>query len=212
MIRKLAAAALRLTRLEPLVLLARASPLLHDGWFRSFRLGRAVDGEGRPIPWISYPAIEFLSARVPAGLDVFEYGAGSGTLWWAGRARRVVAVEHDEAWYRRMSAQVPANVRLLHVPLEPAGTYARSILDEGAFDVVIIDGRERVECARIAPERLNPRGVIVFDNSDRAEYAEGYRALEDRGFRRIEFSGMAPAVIEKIGTSIFYRPDNCLGI
>jgi hypothetical protein len=65
--------------------LYRTGPLKDDGWFRSCREQASVDANGNPIPWITYPAIEFLVKRINNQLSVFEYGCGNSTLWWASR-------------------------------------------------------------------------------------------------------------------------------
>src|SRR5262245_35910487 len=104
----------------------RRGALHDDGWFRSAREGRAVDAEGRPIPWITYPAIELLRARVRPDMSVFEYGCGASTRWWAERVREVVSVEHDRAWFEQTRLGLPANVELLHVELRYGGDYART--------------------------------------------------------------------------------------
>jgi amino acid transporter len=78
--------------------------------------------------------------------------------------------------------------------------------------VVVIDGRDRGECAALTPAALSASGVIVFDNTDRAQYAHAVQGLLRKGFRRIEFVGMVPVAAVKSETSIFYKPGNCLGI
>jgi hypothetical protein len=102
-------------------LLRKKSPLREWGWFQSFQSGQSVDASGRPIPWISYAAIDFLERRIPGDAEVFEYGAGNGTLWWAERVARVDAVEHDKSGSsisarncRRtpMSSMLPREVKL----------------------------------------------------------------------------------------------------
>lgn len=204
--------------LEPLGLrsaysLLTQGPLRDDGWLRSFREGRAVDAGGRPIPWITYPAIEFLARRVKPEWRVFEYGAGASTRWWAAHVHDVVSVEHDRAWYERVSEGLPANVRLSHVPLEPAGAYAASAAAEpGAYEVIVIDGRDRVNCARASLVGLARGGVIVWDNSDRPGYAEGYALLAAAGFRKVPFIGMIPVHNQKSETGVFYRDENVLGL
>lgn len=199
--------------LYSLFMLRRAGPLREDGWFRSFREKMPVDAEGNPLPWITYPAIEFLTPRVDAGMSVFEYGCGASTLWWAGRVREVVSVEHDRVWYEKLSPRMPANVTLRHVPLGGVDDYPRAVAEyHNRFHLVVLDGRDRVRCSFHTPDSLTPDGVILWDNSDRSEYAEGYRFLGDRGFRRIQFTGYAPGCIDKTETSIFYRDGNCLGI
>src|SRR5262245_36157876 len=64
--------------------------LTDTGWLRSAVEHRPVDRVGRPMPWITYPAIRLLDERVPSKSRVFEYGGGHSTLWWAERAYEVV--------------------------------------------------------------------------------------------------------------------------
>jgi predicted O-methyltransferase YrrM len=193
--------------------LRRTGPLREDGWFRSFEERMPVDAAGAPIPWMTYPAIALLCERVRPDMVVFEYGAGMGTLWWASRVREVVVCEHDEAWVREVRPRLPSHVTLLHVPLEYGGEYSRAVARyPGRFDVVVIDGRDRVHCAANAVVALKPGGVIVWDNSDRSAYASGIESLRGAGFRVLRFPGLAPVESHRTETAILYRPDNCFGI
>jgi predicted O-methyltransferase YrrM len=165
------------------------------------------------LPWYTYAATAFLTKRIGPGLSVFEYGSGNSTLWWARRVRRVVSCEHDAGWAQRLSPDLPANAQLMVQELEPDGAYCRAILQaDDAFEIVVIDGRDRVNCARHTVERLTENGVIIWDNSDRPHYQPGFDFLAGRGFRAIEFAGFGPASYVPWQTSIFYRDKNCLGI
>jgi hypothetical protein len=191
----------------------RKGPLRDDGWFRSFEEQRSVDRTGRPLPYITYPAIDFLVRRVRSEMSVFEFGSGASTLWWAERVASVVSCEHNSEWYQAVSARVPPNVRMLHYPLLYGGQYSKAIGQfRNAFDIVSIDGRDRVNCAMNCLGALKRDGVIVWDNSDRQAYEPGLRFLRRNDFRRIEFVGMSPISNEKSETSILYRAENCLGI
>jgi hypothetical protein len=204
---------LRRADLEGWYQLRRESYLRGIGWFRSARTGEAVDASGAPLPWFTYPAIHFLAGRVRPEMTVFEYGSGGSTLWWAQRVARVVSCEHDAQWYERTRLRVPVNVELHSIPLESDGVYAAKVGEYPAeFDVVVIDGRDRVRCARNSLGALRPGGVVVWDNSDRPEYAEGYDFLRVHGYRRLDFEGMGPINTYSWSTSIFYREDNCLGL
>lgn len=187
---------------------------LHDvGWLRSYREQQSIDSGGNPIPWITYPAISFLEQRVASEATVFEYGCGNSTLWWAKRVRSVISYEHDKRWYDRMKRLVPPNVELRYIELEYDGEYARAASQyKGAFDVIVIDGRDRVNCAKNALGALNAHGVIVWDNSDRVEYEEGYKYLYSHGFKKLGFVGMAPIVSYTSETALFYTEQNVLGI
>src|SRR3954463_2256551 len=84
-----------------LLSLRAARTLWRDyGHVKSARRGKCVDVIGNPIPWYTYPAIEYLKQLDFSTKNVFEFGAGQSTLFWAGRARRVVSVEDDAAWYQ----------------------------------------------------------------------------------------------------------------
>jgi precorrin-6B methylase 2 len=212
-LKSLALRLMQATRLDLRVVAATVVPLRENGWIRTRRENRCVDAEGRPIPWLAYPAIEFLARRARPEMTVFEYGCGSSTLWWASRVRRVVAVEHDAGWAKGIAAEAPPNATVVHVPLAGGDAYATNATTHGvAFDVVVVDGRDRVRCTSSAIRALAPGGVVVFDNSDRAEYADAYEELRAAGFRRLDFVGMAPLIGYRTETSIFYRTDNCFGI
>ncbi len=188
-------------------------PLRASGWLRSNRERQSVDAAGRPLPWISYPAIRFLEERLRPSMKVFEYGSGNSTLWLSERVASVRSVEHDQAWYQATKDRVPANARLELVCLEYGGMYSRQVLEGGnEYDVVFIDGRDRVNCMIRCLPALAPGGVIVLDNSDRATYRPGIEHLASNGFRRLPFAGMAPIVTYVSETSVLYRPVNCLGI
>lgn len=193
-------------------LCGRASYLERSGWFKSRQRRQPVDSQGEPIPWITYPAIHFLNGRVRPEMRVFEFGSGASTLWWARRVRSVTSCEHDLAWFERTRASVPSNVQLSHVARE-GQQYSREILRyERAFEIVVIDGRDRVECAKNCLGALTADGVVIWDNSDREEYQPGFDFLLQHGFRRLDFTGLGPLVAFDWCTSIFYRDQNCLGL
>jgi len=187
---------------------------LHDhGWFRSFEEHASVDLNGNPVPYLTYPAVKFLRRRILPDMSVFEYGSGASTLWWAARVKEVVACEHDRNWYDEISSKAPTNVTLIFQELEPKGKYAREILEfRDRFDIVVIDGRDRVNCARNSLNALKASGIILWDNADYTEDGAGYQFLFDHGFRKVEFVGPGPIANEEWETAIFYRSDNCLDI
>lgn len=172
-----------------------------------------MDAAGRPIPWLTYPAIEILSRRLRPDMKVFEFGCGWGTLWWAARVESVVACEHDPAWYREMSTRVPKNVALIHMDLVPDGEYCRAAArQKEQFHIIIVDGRDRIHSAIQSVPALRDDGILLWDNTDRERYRDGILELRDRGFKQLELVGLVPGSPTKVETSIFYRPANCLGL
>lgn len=181
------------------------------GWHRSVRLNASVDATGAPLPWFTYPAIEWLSERLSHEHRVFEYGSGNSTLWFANKGAGVTVVEHDLAWANHVRAARKDNIEVLLRPLRgrPADidAYAESIKVSGsvAFDLVCIDGLERGRCASLALDALRLEGIVILDNSDRPENEVALRILAGAGMQRIDFIGPIPASGVIGCTSVFGR-------
>lgn len=183
-----------------------------NGWLDSRASGMPVDASGAPIPWFTYSSISFLESRIKPEMSVFEYGGGNSTHWWAARVRTVTTCEHDTEWCDKIKSSLPANVNLLYRK-RGDGAYAGEICKHvSAFDIVVNDGRDRVQCAKNCLTSLRAAGIIVWDNSDRPEYESGYSFLIDNGFKRLDFFGAGPVNAYPWCTSFFYRADNCLGL
>ena len=196
-----------------LALLRAHGDLKARGWFRSFVTRRPVNANGEPLPWFTYGAISFLERRMDPSWRVFEYGSGHSTLWWAAHTRQVVAAEHHAGWVDEMRAKAPANATIVHRPLSEGLSYPDAPnLEGGGFDIIVIDGRERVWCAERCLDALRPGGVIVWDNSERERYAPGLQALADAGFRSVDFDGMGPINTYGWRTTVLYRDDNVVGL
>lgn len=177
------------------------------GHLASAARGRCLDAAGRPVPWYSYPAIEYLRQLDFSACSVFEYGAGYSTLFWASMARDVTSVEDDERWCAELSPQLPANVKLLHEPdLE---RFAQAMQSFGQFDVIVIDGpirgRTRLKCARVAVNHLQHGGIIVLDNSDWCAESAAY--LRHAGLLQVDMTGFAPINSYTSATSLFFHRD-----
>jgi hypothetical protein len=188
-------------------LLPAGTNWLHSsGWLNSLFVGKPLNGQGAPVPWFTYPAIEFLEPRIAPTWRVFEWGSGFSTLWWAARVAEVRAVEHDAAWHHELSGRLPANARVELVTATAA--YDAAIETAGGpFDVVVIDGEARNACAARALHHVKPDGLIVFDNSDRQAFRPGVEQLGLAGWKRIDFFGPIPAYLYKNCTSVFFRDD-----
>lgn len=76
-------------------------------------------------------------------------------------------------------------------------SYVRAILKhpEESFDVVVVDGRTRPECMRTCASRVKPGGIVVLDDSQRAEYAGAVAHFAAEGWRITRFSGPGPGKI-----------------
>lgn len=179
-----------------------------QGFWRSALAGRALDREGRPIPWLTYPALAWLESVDFSAQRVLEFGAGYSTLWWAGRAARVVAIEEDPGWHAALRERLDgrANVRLL---LAPVGGEAD--LGGKRFDVIVIDGGDRLRAAHQALAVVSDAGIVILDNAEVSWSPDGrgFPILEmyaASGWSRVDFHGFAPGTARPHCTSVFFRP------
>ena len=183
------------------------------GWFKAFDSKSPVDGKGNPIPWVTYSFIDFIKPRLNEQQAVFEFGSGNSTLFYAKYTGIVVSVEHDKAWYEKITETKPDNAEMIFCELQPDGEYCRmpNRLQE-KFDIIIVDGRDRVNCCRQSVAALSDNGVLVLDDSERDSYREAIRFLLEQGFKQLSFSGISPGLFYEKATSVFYKPGNCLDI
>jgi hypothetical protein len=210
--------------LRPALRRLKRSPLMPGHWIKAWRLFRILtfrygylrsaatetplDGRLEPLPWYTYPALEYLRQIDFRRKVVFEYGCGHSTLFWARRAARVVSVEHNPAWYARVKPQLPPTCEL-RLETDPVA-YADTILGRGErFDVIVIDGlvtgRTRLKCARAAVQALRPGGMIILDNSD--WLPESSRVLRGADLIEVDMTGFAPINDYTCTTSLYLHRD-----
>lgn len=184
------------------------------GWHRSVTEDRPLAVDGTPQPWYTYPALEWILPRVKPTHRVFEFGGGYSTVWYGRHAGQVVTVEHNAFWLEQVRRMVGGNVTLIH--RETKGNEATSDGDsvycsaienypEKSFDIIVIDGMERIRCADMAASRLRDDGIVIFDNSDRRTLHAGIECLHRKGFGRIDFYGFVTQVGTVSCTSVFSK-------
>jgi hypothetical protein len=183
------------------------------GFFNTYHKGYPCKIDGSPLPWMNYAVINFLDERLNKQLKLFEYGSGYSTLYFANLVDQVVSVEYSPDWYEYLKEKISNNVKLIYQQYHENGAYCNLVNQQHeAYDVIIIDGRDRVRSAINAIAALSEEGVIIFDDSQREKYFEGINFLLNKGFKKIDFEGIQPAGYHLQRTSIFYRSDNCLFI
>lgn len=188
--------------------------LKKTGWKISVSINQSVDDKKNAIPWFTYPSIRFLEGRLTNKLNVFEYGSGNSTIWLSKRTKKVDSVEHDKSWFDFIYPKISKidNVNYAYKNLENK-EYANSILESrDKYEVIIIDGRDRINCCKASLQRLTVDGLIIWDNSDRGKHKEAYKLLEDKGFKRLDFWGIGPIGINEWCTTVFYRESNCFNL
>jgi hypothetical protein len=183
------------------------------GWMLSLKENKPVNQAGDPIPWMNYPVISLLEERLTNDLNLFEYGSGYSTLFYAKRVRKVTSVEYDQKWFQVVNSQVPNNVTIIYRKKDVDGDYCRAIASTGEqYDVVIVDGRDRMNCVKQSLLRISPYGVILLDDSQLEKYQSAIVMAREMGFKTLHLEGLKATGHKMERTTIYYRQQNCLGI
>lgn len=183
-------------------------PLAHSfrdqyGYINSCLAKRPVDTLGQPIPWFTYPAIEFLDSLDLAEAAVFEWGSGNSSAWFSSRCRSIESVESDRDWFDYQIGILKQNQKITFAS-KRSRDYVNAIEagNEQKYDIIVVDGDDqRSECCSAAISRLNPSGFLVLDNAD--WYPVLCDSLRGSGFIQIDFHGHGPINPYTWTTSLF---------
>lgn len=191
-----------------------------DMWRSEFAIERTinekvcVDKDGNPLPWYTYPAIEYLSQFDYSNKKVFEFGCGNSSQFWAKRAGSVLSIEDNITWFEKWQKEFDwPNLSSLEVRHrdEGEGYYNAIFEDDTLYDVIVVDGKRRADCARVAMQKLNKGGMIILDDSDRIntsyEYVDAVNFLKEGNFIQVDFYGFCPMNNFTKTTSLFLSRD-----
>lgn len=168
--------------------------------------GLPCDCNAKPLPWFTYPAIEYLNQLDLSKCNIFEWGIGNSSLFFAERAFAVYSVENDEDWFNKIQSIKLSNN---HIYLEKDNNKYAQIIStfNMKFDIIVIDGKEREKCSNISHLYLVPEGLIILDNSDRhPDIAEKFRELD---FLQVDMHGLGPINHYTWTTSFFFKRAAC---
>ena len=181
------------------------------GWEKSFFHGFSQDENGDPVPWMTYPAIEFLKNNLNKNHEIFEFGCGASTLFFSRIVKKVVGLETNKRWFeiiQNMLAEKSRNnivITLMEDGLENNNYQSFAKNCGQKFDFIIIDSLKRFECAKNVIEALKPDGRIILDDSERKNYKKIFDFFAENNFQKQNFFGIAPGQLRIKNTTIFSK-------
>lgn len=173
------------------------------GQYKSVKNSSSINERGEPIPWYTYPAIEFLNQFDFSTKKVFEFGSGNSSLYWSERCLSLISIEHEDVWFKKMNDNIRSNQSLFLK--KNKDEYVKSINSfDTKFDIIIIDGVFRRDCAIEVEKNLNlESGIVILDNSD--WYAKTAKFLRDSmNMIQVDFHGFGPINNYTWTTSLFF--------
>ena len=101
----------------------------------------------------------------------------------------------------------------MHCELQYGGDYCKNIVsNDSKNSIIIVDGRDRVNCILNSTSSISQDGVLILDDSEREEHQNGVIHLKQLRYNELDICGIAPRIFYNKCTSIFYKDNNCLGI
>lgn len=140
-------------------------------------------------PLLANGAVEFLQQFLQQNphARVLEFGSGGSTVWFSTYTKNVVSIEHNREWYDRVKRDLakydschPVDLRLMSLPYHGV---CEDFQDE-SFDLILVDGRNRVRCAQAAIRILKTGGILMLDDAQRHYYHRVHHLLQNWEYNR----------------------------
>ncbi len=168
------------------------------------------------IPWWSFAAIDFIGKQCRPDMEIFEYGSGGSTLFFAQRCKSVTAVEDHGDWrdavVAALAAQNLKNAELLLRPYDfkapvdfENSAYLQALEGGKTYDIIVVDGQDwgadiRPICFHRAESYVKKGGMIVVDDSWR--YQQLKQANSAKSVRTFESVG--PCRVGVTSTDVYF--------
>ncbi len=177
-------------------------------YLRSFRW-RINRPPIKNVPQIAPKAIEWLDNYLKKDMIVFEWGSGGSTIYFSKKAKKIISIEHNSKWYKKVSKEIKKknilNCELIlkkpqvlngkkYISSDKNYTglgfenYCKAIdsSPDKSFDLVLVDGRARPSCIFHALNKVKNKGYLILDDSQRKEYLPAIELL--KGWKRQDFA------------------------
>ncbi len=122
----------------------------------------------KDLPWMTKEANDFLIKNLKKDMVLLEFGSGRSTHFYASNVEQVFSREHHKEWFEKVSNDLKHFYNVDYKFYESLDTYAdTSEIEDNSLDIVIVDGRNRVNCLLNSIDKLKIGGLLVLDNAER---------------------------------------------
>lgn len=136
-------------------------------------------------PWMSTQEINLVQSCLKSNHTMLEWGSGGSTVTFSPKVKSYYSIEHIEEWYNNVDEYIKTNKlkvnnnlvkpdkpRTIPTKYEEFKTYIEYPKNfDVKFDIVLIDGRARVQCAEYIKPFLNDNAlVLIHDFWRRKQY------------------------------------------
>jgi hypothetical protein len=154
---------------------------------------------------------EILMKRKPR--ICLEWGSGYSTIYFPRfipSGSKWISIEHERKWFHKIKHLI-GNDRRIEIYWAPSCCYSWTDPNKDGsfsdlkdyiefpekfgtkFDFILIDGRARLHCLRVACKLMEPDGVVVLHDANRKRYHNGFRNYRFKELfldKRNDFGGL----------------------
>jgi hypothetical protein len=124
-------------------------------------------------PWMCQSEIDKIILYLKPEHKMFEWGCGGSTLFFSKYVSLYRSVEHNIEWYKDVLPNIQKNTELYYIDCQKEYENYINFIEKFSdlYDCILIDGRERVNCAIKAKKYLSTNGILlVHDFFNRPRY------------------------------------------
>ncbi len=140
--------------------------------------------ENKVKPWMHKGVVTMLEQKINVNTKILEFGSGNSTVFFSNLTENLYSVEHNDEWYNKIKPQLNNKVKYIlskvdykSLPSKDDTFYNCNTIEEllntnipdEYFDIIIVDGIHRVNCARSSINKLKKGGILILDDSNRIE-------------------------------------------
>lgn len=143
------------------------------------------------LPWYNIKLIHFLNNFLQKNFDIFEYGGGNSTLYYASKVKSVSTIEGKQEWidFINKNKQNLHNIKVQKCNIIQNFSLEINNFTTKEFDIVVVDSRDRAKCLMQSVKHLKQNGIIILDNSERANLIDAKQSITKMGFQEDLFCG-----------------------
>ena len=166
-----------------------------------------VNSKLQVLPWYNYPLIAFLESYINPSMNIFEFGTGFSTIFYAQNNCNVYGVECNIEWIEKVQAlstmhNLEQNIAIEFCPKShEIARYIHNVEASIKFDAIVVDSYNRIECLIEAKKR--DCDVIILDNSERPNLERACEIMQ--GFDVLKFKGVGPNRNAESESLVFHK-------
>lgn len=130
-------------------------------------------------PWLTPGCIRRLEELLRPNHVVLEMGSGGSTVFFSKRAQRVISIEPNGDWFKRVSSELAingkSNVEYHFIEDKLRIMEFISLLPDKSFDIMLADfpgGLDKGGYLRTALPKLKTDGYLIIDNYFMPDYVK----------------------------------------